>query len=321
MIALSHNAQGGMYMYIGAAALSIIFILGLIHQHGLTVPGSAFDHYTSSLEHSTSSFEHSPPEGISSEAKAKLAYEDLYEDDSSPRHPPFSGAKAPSRGKASSANSASSGKKGFYEIARKHGTDKVTEYRYQDMYARYLPYLRTQKVRLLVIGLNCDQPKGPQTIYHLWTEYFSRPEIHVIDSNATCIAEFKRLHKEVTVQEGEQSDSEFLQEFASKKSRYFDVVIDDGGHNMDQQKNSLQHLWKVVKAGGMYFCEDLHTSFSELHGGGDEAMEYGETMVQFVHELLDDLMRPFRTVDFDDVDSMFHIDCSEKICGFFKRSS
>lgn len=44
----------------------------------------------------------------------------------------------------------------FYEVARTHGTDKVTAHHYEQMYERYLPALRHKRIKMLEIGLGCD---------------------------------------------------------------------------------------------------------------------------------------------------------------------
>lgn len=45
----------------------------------------------------------------------------------------------------------------FFEVATKHGTDKVTTHEYQYMYDKYLPAVRNQKkLKMLEIGLGCD---------------------------------------------------------------------------------------------------------------------------------------------------------------------
>ena len=41
----------------------------------------------------------------------------------------------------------------------------------------------------------------------------------------------------------------------------FDIIVDDGGHRMREQRMSLETLFKHVKPGGVYLCEDLHTSY------------------------------------------------------------
>jgi hypothetical protein len=38
-------------------------------------------------------------------------------------------------------------------------------------------------------------------------------------------------------------------------------VIDDGGHTMKQQITSFTHLMALIKPGGVYFIEDLETSY------------------------------------------------------------
>ena len=39
----------------------------------------------------------------------------------------------------------------------------------------------------------------------------------------------------------------------------FDMIIDDGGHTMEQMQISLNYLWDQVKPGGLYVIEDLHS--------------------------------------------------------------
>ena len=52
---------------------------------------------------------------------------------------------------------------------------------------------------------------------------------------------------------GDQTDVELLKKIgsdATKNNGGFDVVIDDGGHLMNHQKDSLINLWRFVKPGG-----------------------------------------------------------------------
>lgn len=42
--------------------------------------------------------------------------------------------------------------------------------------------------------------------------------------------------------------------------RNFDLIIDDGGHTMQQQQNTLDVYWDHVNPGGSFIMEDLHTS-------------------------------------------------------------
>lgn len=105
----------------------------------------------------------------------------------------------------------------------------------------------------------------------------------------------------------------------SKSGGNFDIIIDDGGHTMTQQMTSLNTLWKSVLAGGIYFCEDLATSYSTVYGGGPNQV----TMYTMIKELLDDLNhetegRP--AVKHSVGNDMRSIDCGEEICAFVKKS-
>lgn len=46
----------------------------------------------------------------------------------------------------------------------------------------------------------------------------------------------------------------------------FDIVVDDGGHFMEDVILSFKTLLPHVRAGGMYVVEDLHTSYWTSHG-------------------------------------------------------
>ena len=47
-----------------------------------------------------------------------------------------------------------------------------------------------------------------------------------------------------------------------------DILIDDGGHTMNQQITTFEVLFDKVKEDGIYLCEDLHTSYFKYFGGG-----------------------------------------------------
>lgn len=46
-----------------------------------------------------------------------------------------------------------------------------------------------------------------------------------------------------------------------------DIIIDDGGHTMNQQKISMISLLPLVRSGGLYIIEDLETSYISSYGG------------------------------------------------------
>ena len=67
---------------------------------------------------------------------------------------------------------------------------------------------------------------------------------------------------------GDQANKTFLEDLRSKLPP-LDILIDDGGHRMDQQKATFEVLFPHVKNnGGVYWAEDLHTSYYKADGGG-----------------------------------------------------
>jgi len=98
----------------------------------------------------------------------------------------------------------------------------------------------------------------------------------------------------------------------------FDLIIDDGGHTMDQQITSLKHLWKAVKPGGYYILEDLQTSYLEAYHGDPSAHDPTiETATKFIYELIDDRMTGKNKHEISS--DMRSIDCMREVCGFTKK--
>ena len=104
-------------------------------------------------------------------------------------------------------------------------------------------------------------------------------------------AAFKNVH----LFQGDQADTSLLEkigENAMKRQGGFDVIIDDGGHRMFQQKASLYTLWKFLKPGGRYVIEDTETSYYE-HYGGTSDLNTNTTFVSALKSLVDVLNRDY----------------------------
>jgi hypothetical protein len=145
---------------------------------------------------------------------------------------------------------------------------------YFDVYEQHLSRFRGKTFRLLEIG-----------IFHggslqMWRRYFG-PGVSIvgmdIDERTLALAE-----PGVDVIIGDQADRSFLRGVVDRY-KSFDVVIDDGGHTMEQQIVSFEELWPAVTDGGEYIAEDLHTSYWGEFGGGyqraDSFIEYSKRMI------------------------------------------
>ena len=88
---------------------------------------------------------------------------------------------------------------------------------------------------------------------------------------------------------GDQADAEFLAEVAAE-SGPFDIVVDDGGHEMDQQISSFATLYPLVREGGCYIVEDAFTSYWDEFGGG---LGRAGTFMEFAKQRIDELDADF----------------------------
>lgn len=129
-----------------------------------------------------------------------------------------------------------------------------------DVYDKHFSRYRGKEVVILEIG-----------VYHggslqMWKNYFGdKARIYGVDINPRC----KELEEEnISIHIGSQSDRTFLRKL-KKELPPIDILIDDGGHTMQQQIVTFEELYDAVRPDGVYLCEDLHTSYWLQYGGGD----------------------------------------------------
>jgi hypothetical protein len=114
----------------------------------------------------------------------------------------------------------------------------------------------------------------------MWKDYFgARAKIFGMDIDPRC----KALEEEnITILVGSQSDRQFLRE-VKRQIPPIDILIDDGGHKMNQQIVSYEELFPHVKEDRVYLCEDLHTSYWLYWGGGHKRrgtfVEYSKNFI------------------------------------------
>lgn len=146
-----------------------------------------------------------------------------------------------------------------------------------DVYDRHFAAYRGKEVVILEIG-----------VFHggslqMWKEYFGpKAMIYGIDIDPRC----KVLEEDrIKILTGSQSDRAFLRKVRDELPP-IDILIDDGGHTMQQQIITFEELYGKVKPDGVYLCEDLHTSYWLQYGGGDQR---SGTFIEFSKRLIDQL--------------------------------
>lgn len=150
---------------------------------------------------------------------------------------------------------------------------------YFEIYEKYFAKYRNQKVSILEIGISHGGS------LQMWKKYFGEDvSIFAIDINPEC-KQFEDDHTKIFI--GSQSDAKFLNEVIAQIPQ-LDIIIDDGGHTMIQQKVSFEMLYPKVKGGGLYLVEDTHTSYwYKFHGGiknPNSFIEYSKNLIDSLYE-------------------------------------
>lgn len=144
---------------------------------------------------------------------------------------------------------------------------------YDEMLAPY----RGKPIKMLEIGVF----RGGSL--ELWRNYFGpQATIYGIDNNPEC-AGFADPPSQVRI--GSQADPDFLRRVVDEMGAP-DIVLDDGSHVASHQLASFRTLFPLLKNGGLYIIEDMHTSYWPEHEGG-----YGRrgTAVDLTKTLIDDM--------------------------------
>lgn len=169
------------------------------------------------------------------------------------------------------------------QLAIKYYADKSSEWHdYAVKYEKYFAPHKDSAIRFLEIGLAMGYSA------HMWTDYFSCADLHFIENQQHFIDIYmasnpQRSHCYLL----DQADEFELLGFIDQSGGDFDIILDDGGHQMDQQITSFRMLFATLKSGGMYIIEDLATSFTATGSYCTESKP-GST-VYFLKQLIDEV--------------------------------
>lgn len=113
----------------------------------------------------------------------------------------------------------------------------------------------------------------------MWMERFPNAKVVGIDIEETC-----GKPEGATVVIGDGHDPDLL---AKVWGQYgpFDLVIDDGSHQVAHQIRTFEALLPRIGRGGMYVCEDLHTSYwpQFVHNGEPTFIDRAKASLDELH--------------------------------------
>ena len=152
---------------------------------------------------------------------------------------------------------------------------------YFEIYDRHFKKFIGKKPTILEIGI----ARGGSL--EMWNHYFDNEcTIYGIDINDKSEVRDTLNMSNIHIDVGDQSSVDFWKQYLSDKPK-FDIVVDDGGHKMDQQITTIQQLYDHVYENGVYLCEDTHTSYWHGWNGGyknpDTFIEHAKDFVDGLH--------------------------------------
>ena len=113
------------------------------------------------------------------------------------------------------------------ELSIKYGSGKSSLiHNYTPIYEKHISHMRHEPISLLEIGVF----QGSSVM--MWENYFTAADIHFIDlTDKHLIYNYTKSKIHLL----DQSNQTQLEKFAKEIGRKFDVIIDDGGHKMEEQ--------------------------------------------------------------------------------------
>jgi Methyltransferase domain len=119
---------------------------------------------------------------------------------------------------------------------------------YFEIYDRHFSKFVGKDVHMLEIGIYSGGS------LEMWKHYFGpRAHIYGVDIEPVCKS-YEDPQTKIFI--GDQADRLFWQRFKEDVPK-LDIVVDDGGHEPDQQIATMEALLPHLRPGGVFLCEDI----------------------------------------------------------------
>ena len=148
-------------------------------------------------------------------------------------------------------------------IAIRHGSDKYGGHLYTPTYHRLFASIRNDPVRMLEIGVGgYEAERAGGLSLRMWAEYFPNAQITGLDISRKSID----IGDRVQIFQGSQDDPAILKRLVEQRGP-FDIVLDDGSHQVRHMLATFAILYPLMTENGIYLIEDTQTSFLPALGG------------------------------------------------------
>lgn len=170
-------------------------------------------------------------------------------------------------------------------ICNKNGTDKGNSKPngncYADFYQNWFEPIKETCKSIIEIGID----NGASLISNY--EYFPNAEILGMDIFDKSKYENERI-RTIILDQGNSND---LENFCNANQNQYDIILDDGSHDVSHQQMTFGKFFELLKPGGLYIIEDLGTSYFSL---GEKLYGYEQTQDKINNNTIEFLnQRPF----------------------------
>ena len=158
-------------------------------------------------------------------------------------------------------------------LAAQYGTDKGSPHQYTKSYTSVMGPARLAVRRFLEIGVD----RGASV--KMWHDWLPNAEVtgldwfHCVKKNSQCTrgdlysqwsqGRLASTHPRIKVAHVNQSDDAAMHAFIVEQQKLapFDIIVEDGSHKHRDQQRNVAMLFPLVRPGGLYVIEDVHTGF------------------------------------------------------------
>jgi hypothetical protein len=153
------------------------------------------------------------------------------------------------------------------EIMNKHGSDKGNggQHNYTEFYSGLLIHLVDNPgVKIFELGIGTNNPALPSTMgvdgtpgasLRGWRDWFNQADIYGADIDKDILFTEDRIQTFYVDQRSPESISDMWKEI----DVMFDLIIDDGLHELDANYTFVSNSYHKLKPGGYFIIEDVKT--------------------------------------------------------------
>jgi len=146
------------------------------------------------------------------------------------------------------------------ELAYKYGADKCFKigHQYTPFYYELFKDRRNEIKKVLEIGVGNLRQYKHIVNYHLgaslymWRDFFPNAQIYGIDIDPTSVFDDGRVKTFL----GDAGKKEDLENIIKEIGTDIDIVVDDGSHHFDDQRDALETLMPILDKKVTYIIED-----------------------------------------------------------------